>query len=59
MLYQYDDLPKRIRTILDSFDEDSDRYNECERILHELKQEGWHGDYDLAGELCELYPIDF
>lgn len=46
---QYDALPSEIKAILDSFDENADWYQECERISAELTLKGYVADYGLSG----------
>jgi len=49
--------PEEVKTILASFDEDNDAYNECERIVKELNAIGWNADYYLQGELFNLQKL--
>ena len=45
----FDVLPKDIREILLSLDEDKDRYKEVNRIKNELETQGYTFDYGLDG----------
>lgn len=46
---EYDLLPNEVKKILDTFDEDSNPYKECERLLQECEAIGWTFDYGLEG----------
>ena len=46
---QWDTLPKEVKEILSSFDDLEDSYQECERVLIELKPHGYTFEYQLDG----------
>ena len=48
-------LPDHIEAILDSFDENTDAYQECRRIEGELNEVGYSCDYDLSGEIYTVW----
>jgi len=48
-------IPDNIKSILDSFDEDADSYKECERLKEEINAEGYQVEYDLSGQLYNLW----
>jgi len=48
---EYDNLPKEIKNIVDSWDDNKDLYSECDRIKKELEQKSWTCDYGLDGTL--------
>lgn len=48
---EYDDLPLKIKKIVDTFDENKDAYKEADRIIRELKRNGYTADYGLDGVL--------
>jgi len=54
---EYDCLPQAVKDTVDTWDENLDMYAECERILQELKHQGWSCDYGLSGELFDLKQI--
>ena len=56
--HQYESLPKEIKEILDSFDEDKDLYAECSRIQKELETKNYTCDYYLDGVIFDVKPID-
>jgi hypothetical protein len=51
---EYDNLPQEVKDILDSFDENKDSYQECDRIIDELEDIGWTADYGLSGEIYDV-----
>ena len=55
---EYDNLPKHIKRILDTFDEDKDPFRECERIKNLLELIGWTCDYDLSGCISDVQKIN-
>tara|TARA_R100000030_G_scaffold59648_1_gene44906 strand:+ start:12398 stop:12571 length:174 start_codon:yes stop_codon:yes gene_type:complete len=48
---EYDCLPQAVKDTVDTWDENLDMYAECERIIQELKHQGWSFDYDLSGQI--------
>lgn len=54
----YENLPEDIQEVILSFDEDHDLYNECERLLEELKPLGYTFDYYLDGVPYNLRKIN-
>lgn len=55
---QYDSLPKGIKAIVDSWDDNKSLYNECSRIQKELEIYGWTCDYGLDGMVYDVRPIN-
>jgi len=54
----YENAPKEVKDVLNSFDEDSNNYfTECKRIIAELEPLGYTADYDMSGELFDLTKI--
>lgn len=51
-------LPKEVKDIINSFDENQDSYYECKRIQTELNSIGYDCDYDLSGEIIDIKPLD-
>lgn len=51
---EYDELPKDIRQIVDTFDDSVEGYQECNRIISELNKVGWTADYYLDGVLFDF-----
>ena len=58
---EYNDLPKNVKKIIDTFDTDKDSYKECDRIERELDEIGWQCNWGLDGEIFDVKPatIDF
>jgi hypothetical protein len=54
---EYDEAPREVREILDSFDFEGDAYKECDRLLHELEPHGYTFDYGLDGEPYNLIQL--
>lgn len=54
---EYDNLPAKIKAILDTHDENKCMYKEAERILKELNKVGWTCDYGLCGEIFDIKPM--
>lgn len=52
-----DSIPKNIQDILDTFNQDADRYSECQRILNKIKPLGYSFEYGLDGEPYELIKL--
>ena len=52
----YDNLPKHIQDVINTFDIDAPLYEECDRVSKELKSNGIESDYDLSGEITDVYP---
>ena len=59
MITDYEQLPKEVRYIINSFDDSKDTYKEMDRISEELEGQDWYMDYDLAGEITELYQKQY
>ena len=51
---QYINLPQEIKKIVDSWDDNKDRYKECERIKKELEAKNYTCDYGLDGTIYDL-----
>lgn len=51
------DLPKPIQNIIDSFDENAPLYSEPRRIQRELNHLGYTCEWDLSGEITDVYKI--
>ena len=54
---QYDNLPKEIKNIVDSWNDNKELYSECKRIQKELKQKGWTCDYGLDGMVYDVKQL--
>lgn len=50
-------IPKNIQDILDTFNQNADRYSECQRILNKITPLGYSFDYGLDGDPYELTKI--
>lgn len=50
-------LPPVVQDILDTFDEDKEKYAECERVVELLEKVGWTADYGLSGTLFNLEEL--
>jgi len=50
-------VPEEILTIIESFDEDKDRYKECARVLEALELKGWTFEYGLDAEPYDLKQL--
>jgi hypothetical protein len=55
---EYEDLPKGIKDITDSWDDNKDLYAECNRIQKELEQKGWTCDYGLDGMVYDVKKVN-
>jgi hypothetical protein len=54
----YENAPKEVKDILNSYDELADNYfTESKRIIAELEKHGYTADYDMSGELFDLTKI--
>ena len=51
---EYDQLPEKIKSILNSFDDNKESYSECEKIRSKLNLVGWDCDYDLSGTIFDV-----
>jgi len=51
------EYPLEVQRILLSFDCDAPLYTESRRVRKELNKIGWDCDYDLSGEICEVYSL--
>lgn len=49
--------PKKVQSILDSFNEENDMYKECKRIVKELNAINWSAEYYLDGELFNIKKL--
>ena len=54
---EYDKLPKKIKSILDTFDFDKCSYKECTRTQNELEKNGYTCDSGLDGEINDIKKI--
>lgn len=58
LLENFETLPENIQKILNSFNEETDnQYEECQRVVNELEQNGYTAEYDLSGELFDLKKL--
>jgi hypothetical protein len=57
LLNDYENLPEDLKAILETFNEDEERYSECARIQAELEQIGYTYDYGLDGEPYHLRKL--
>ena len=55
---QHKTLPQEVQDIIFSYDEEADKYKECERLLKLLKPHGYTFDWGLAGEPFNLKIIN-
>ena len=55
---EYEDLPKEIKDITDSWDDNKGLYAECNRIQKELEQKGWTCDYGLDGMVYDVRKVN-
>jgi hypothetical protein len=53
----YSNLPKKVKNILDTFDEDKDEYKEAKRIVNALNKIGWTAEYYLDGLVYNVGEI--
>jgi len=53
----YENLPKHIKAIVDTWDENAELYSECKRIDQELKVHGYTIDYGLSGDITDIDKI--
>lgn len=51
---EYDDLPKEVIDIVDTYEESGDLYGECRRIKFELEKIGWTCEYGLDGDIYDI-----
>ena len=54
---EYDKLPKKIKSILDTFDFDKCSYKECTRIKNELEKNGYTCNSGLDGQINDIKKI--
>lgn len=54
---EYDNLPAKIKAILDTHNEEKDVYKEAKRIQGELNAIGWTCDYGLCGGIFDIKEI--
>ena len=54
---EIEQLPQNVKNILNTFDENKDSYQECERIISELNLIGYTADYYLDGVLFNVAPL--
>lgn len=54
----YDQLPKEIQAIVNTFDDSKEGYKECERIIQELNKVGYTADYYLDAVLFDFREIE-
>jgi hypothetical protein len=54
---EYDTLPQHIKDILDTYDENTELYSECRRMVAELEAIGWTAEFDLSGSLYDIKKI--
>ena len=51
---QYNQLPKTIKSIINTFDFDAIQYDECKRIKQQLELNGFTCDYGLDGQIYDV-----
>lgn len=56
-IVEWDKLPRIVKDIVSSKDENEDDYKELARIEEELAEIGWFMDYYLTAEITELRPM--
>lgn len=54
---KYDELPKKVKAIFETYSEEGDLYKENERLLKLLKPLGYTFDYGLCGTAYDLAKI--
>ena len=54
---EYEDLPNKIKEIVDSWDDNKNLYEECHRIKKELNSNGWTCDYGLDGMVHSVVKL--
>lgn len=50
-------LPEVVQVILNSYDDDKELYEECDRIIEELEQHGYTAEYGLDGQIHSLKKL--
>lgn len=50
-------IPPNVQTILDTFNEDEDKYKECSKIEKELNAIGYGYEWGLDGEPYNLHKL--
>jgi hypothetical protein len=55
---QYNQLPKTIKAILNTFDFDAIQYDECSRIKKQLELNGFTCDYGLDGQIYDVERLN-
>lgn len=50
-----ENLPKKVQTILNSYNDNKELYNECVKIDYELNKIGYGANYNLSGKITYLY----
>ncbi len=55
---EYDNFPKEVKAIVDTYDDNENLYEECHRIQKELEHIGWTCDYGLDGEVYYVRAIN-
>jgi len=53
----YNALPEEVKAILDTWQDEGDKYQQCDRVIAELEKIGWTADYGLCGEIDSVYPL--
>jgi hypothetical protein len=51
----YESLPEAVQDILSTFEDET--YDECERVKAELNVIGWDCEYDLSGNITEIFVL--
>ena len=54
---EYDNLPEKIKNIIDTWDDNLNLYSECNRIQKELETKGWTCDYGLDGMVYDVREL--
>ena len=54
MPLEYNNLPKKIKSILNTYDDEKSLYDECLRIKKHLELEGWTCEYGLDGDIFNI-----
>ena len=55
---EYDNLPQNIKDIIDTFDDNQDRYKECGRIQERLEEFNWTCDWGLDGDIYDVRTLE-
>lgn len=53
----YESLPPKIRTIIEKYSDDAGSYEANNKMIAELKKEGWTADYGLSGDIQTMHKV--